>query len=95
MQHCTPVSYTHLQTDKLEGKHIVTVEGLSAFEKEAFTYAFGEAGACLLYTSSLVLKAAARAGERCKAETDGLAADAEKICGEAVGLGLATFTRCV
>ena len=33
------------QTDKLEGKHIVTVEGLSTFEKEAFTYAFGEAGA--------------------------------------------------
>ena len=33
------------QTDKLEGRHIVTVEGLSAFEKEAFTYAFGEAGA--------------------------------------------------
>ena len=31
--------------------------------------------------ASLVLKAAARAGERCKAETDGLAADAEKICG--------------
>ena len=36
------------QTDKLEGKHIVTVEGLSAFEKEAFTYAFGEAGAVIL-----------------------------------------------
>ena len=33
------------QTDKLEGKHIVTVEGLSDFEKDAFTYAFGEAGA--------------------------------------------------
>ena len=33
------------QTDKLEGKNIVTVEGLSDFEKEAFTYAFGEAGA--------------------------------------------------
>ena len=33
------------QTDKLEGKTIVTVEGLSAFEKEAFTYAFGKAGA--------------------------------------------------
>ena len=33
------------QTDKLELKHIVTVDGLSAFEKEAFTYAFGEAGA--------------------------------------------------
>ena len=31
--------------------------------------------------ASLVLKAAARAGERRKAETDGLAADAEKICG--------------
>ena len=33
------------QTDKLEGKTIVTVEGLSDFEKEAYTYAFGEAGA--------------------------------------------------
>ncbi len=33
------------QTDKLEGKSIVTVEGLSDFEKEVFTYAFGEAGA--------------------------------------------------
>ena len=33
------------QTDKLEGKSIVTVEGLSDFEREAFTYAFGKAGA--------------------------------------------------
>jgi len=33
------------QTDKLEGKHIITVEGLSGFEKELYTYAFGEAGA--------------------------------------------------
>ena len=33
------------QTDKLEEKHIVTVEGLSDFEKAAFTFAFGEAGA--------------------------------------------------
>ncbi len=33
------------QTDKLEGKSVLTVEGLSAFEKEVFTYAFGEAGA--------------------------------------------------
>ena len=33
------------QTNKLEGKHIVTVEGLSDFEKAAFTCAFGEAGA--------------------------------------------------
>ncbi len=33
------------QTDKLEGKSVITVEGLSDFEKEAYTYAFGKAGA--------------------------------------------------
>ena len=33
------------QTDKLEGKSIVTVEGLSPWEKEVYTFAFGEAGA--------------------------------------------------
>ena len=33
------------QTDKLEGKSIVTVEGLSDFEKDVYTYAFGTAGA--------------------------------------------------
>ena len=33
------------QTDKLEGKSVVTVEGLTEFEKEAYTYAFGMAGA--------------------------------------------------
>ena len=33
------------QTDKLEGKSIITVEGLSAWEKEVYTFAFGEAGA--------------------------------------------------
>ncbi len=33
------------QTDKLEGKSVVTVEGLSDWEKEVFTFAFGEAGA--------------------------------------------------
>ena len=32
-------------TDKLEGKQILTVEGLSDYEKELYTYAFGEAGA--------------------------------------------------
>ena len=32
-------------TDRLEGKHILTVEGLSDFEKSAYTFAFGEAGA--------------------------------------------------
>jgi len=33
------------QTDKLEGKTILTVEGLSDREKEVYTYAFGKAGA--------------------------------------------------
>ena len=33
------------QTDKLEGKTIITVEGLSAFERDVYTYAFGKAGA--------------------------------------------------
>ena len=32
-------------TDKVDGKNILTVEGLSAFEKDAYTYGFGEAGA--------------------------------------------------
>lgn len=33
------------QTDKMDGKTIVTVEGLSDFEKDVYTYAFGKAGA--------------------------------------------------
>ena len=33
------------QTDKLEGKNIITVEGLTDFEKDVYTYAFGTAGA--------------------------------------------------
>ena len=36
---CTP------DTDKLEGKHILTVEGLTDEEKTLYTYAYGEAGA--------------------------------------------------
>ena len=32
-------------TDKMEGKTVLTVEGLSDFEKDVFTYAFGHAGA--------------------------------------------------
>ena len=36
---CTP------DTDRLDGKRVLTVEGLSDFEKAAFTFAFGEAGA--------------------------------------------------
>ena len=33
------------QTDKLEGKSIITIEGLTDFEKNVYTYAFGSAGA--------------------------------------------------
>ena len=33
------------KTDTLEGRHVVTVEGLSDFEKKLYTYAYGEAGA--------------------------------------------------
>ncbi len=33
------------QTDRLEGRHIITVEGLSDWEKAVYTYAYGEAGA--------------------------------------------------
>ena len=32
-------------TDKLEGKTVLTVEGLSDWEKDVYTYAFGKAGA--------------------------------------------------
>ena len=32
-------------TDRLEGRSILTVEGLSAWEKQVYTYAYGEAGA--------------------------------------------------
>ena len=40
-----PVRACIQQTDKLEGKHVLTVEGLSEFEKELYTYAYGAAGA--------------------------------------------------
>ena len=40
-----PVRACIQQTDKLEGKHVLTVEGLSQFEKELYTYAYGAAGA--------------------------------------------------
>ena len=32
-------------TDQLEGKDIITVEGLSEWEKQVYTYAYGKAGA--------------------------------------------------
>ena len=47
------------QTDKLEGKTIVTVEGLTDWEKEVYTYAFGQAGAvqCGFCTPGMVMAA--------------------------------------
>ena len=33
------------QTDKLDGKSVLTAEGLTDFEKRVYTYAFGQAGA--------------------------------------------------
>ena len=45
------------QTDKLEGKTILTVEGLTDWEKQVYTFAFGEAGAvqCGYCTPGMVL----------------------------------------
>ena len=34
-----------LTTDRMEGKQVLTAEGLSEFEKQAYAYGFGEAGA--------------------------------------------------
>ena len=34
-----------VKTGQLEGKSVLTVEGLSDFEKQVYTWAFGEAGA--------------------------------------------------
>ena len=47
------------QTDRLDGKSVLTVEGLSAFEKEVYAYAFGEAGAvqCGFCIPGMVLSA--------------------------------------
>jgi selenium-dependent xanthine dehydrogenase len=47
------------QTDRLEGKSVVTVEGLSDFEKDVYTYAFGKAGAvqCGFCIPGMVLSA--------------------------------------
>ena len=45
------------QTDKLDGKSIVTVEGLTDFEKDVYTYAFGNTGAvqCGFCTPGMVI----------------------------------------
>ncbi|MEA4940823.1 MAG: selenium-dependent xanthine dehydrogenase [Christensenella sp.] len=47
------------QTDKLEGKHIVTVEGLSARERDVYAYAFAVSGAvqCGFCTPGMVISA--------------------------------------
>ena len=49
------------QTDKLEGRSVVTVEGLSEREKAVYTYAFAEAGAvqCGFCTPGMVISAKA------------------------------------
>lgn len=49
------------RTDRLGGKHIITTEGLSEFEKEAYVYAFGHAGAvqCGFCTPGMVMAAKA------------------------------------
>ncbi len=46
-----------IKTNSLSGKHIVTVEGLTEFEKDVFTYAFGEAGSvqCGFCTPGMVM----------------------------------------
>ena len=47
------------RTDRLDGKHIITTEGLSEFEKEAYVYAFGHAGAvqCGFCTPGFIMTA--------------------------------------
>ncbi|QUI25744.1 selenium-dependent xanthine dehydrogenase [Vallitalea pronyensis] len=48
-----------LNTDRLEGKHIITVEGLTDREKSVYAYAFAEAGAvqCGFCTPGMVISA--------------------------------------
>ncbi|OQA16324.1 MAG: Aldehyde oxidoreductase [Firmicutes bacterium ADurb.Bin356] len=50
-----------LRTDRLEGKHILTVEGLSEREREVYVYAFMHAGAvqCGFCTPGMVISAKA------------------------------------
>lgn len=54
-----PTRACAFQTDKLEGKAVMTVEGLSDFEKDVYTYAFGKAGAvqCGFCIPGMVLSA--------------------------------------
>ena len=54
-----PVRSCILKTSRAVGKNIVTVEGLSSFEKEAFVYAFGVSGSvqCGFCTPGMVISA--------------------------------------
>ena len=56
------------QTDKLEGKTILTVEGLSQQEKDVYTYAFGACGAvqCGFCIPGMVISAKALLDEIAK-----------------------------
>ena len=53
-------------TGKLAGKSVVTVEGLSDWEKQVYTYAFGAAGAvqCGFCIPGMVISAKALLGEK-------------------------------
>ena len=58
-------------TDRLEGRNIVTVEGLSDWEKEMYTFAYGEAGA-LYYVTLPDIKDAELYSETVKANENNL-----------------------
>ena len=77
------------QTDKLEGKTIITVEGLSDWEKEVFTFAFGEAGA-VHHTGRLrrYVHGGAWTGRQHSAEADPAA---DPLSGGAASAGAAGF----
>ncbi|MCR4818650.1 MAG: 2Fe-2S iron-sulfur cluster binding domain-containing protein, partial [Fretibacterium sp.] len=52
-----PVRSCIMTTEQADGKEVLTVEGLSDFEKEAYVYAFGKAGAvqCGFCTPGMVM----------------------------------------
>lgn len=54
-----PTKACVLRTDRLEGKHIITVEGLTQRESEVYAYAFSTAGAvqCGFCTPGMVISA--------------------------------------
>ncbi len=54
-----PTKACVLRTERMEGKHIVTMEGLTEREREVYAYAFAEAGAvqCGFCTPGMVISA--------------------------------------